>query len=93
MGWKVAVSLTLCTKLEIMYARPLPLLIGVLYKVQERKDQLMDKVGKMLAPKNKKFLPLLGYYWNFIMAADTNIRPGTNKAGQSEVLEVIEQNK
>jgi hypothetical protein len=65
----------------------------VLYKVQERKDQLTDKVGKMLAPKNQKFVPLLGYYWNFLMAADTNIRPGTNKAEQSQVLEVIEQNK
>jgi len=73
--------------------RPLPLLIGVLYKVQERKEQLTNDIGEILKKKNQQFVPLLGHYWHVIMAADATIRPGTSKVDQSQVLDVVQENK
>ena len=74
-------------------ARPLPLLIGVLYKVQERQESLASKTGTILPSDNQEVVPLLGYYWHMIMAADSNIRPGTTTVEQDKVKEVVEQNK
>lgn len=73
--------------------RPLPLLIGVLYKVQERQESLASKTGTILPSDNQEVVPLLGYYWHMIMAADSNIRPGTTTVEQDKVKEVVEQNK
>ena len=73
--------------------RPLPLLIGVLYKVQERKDRNMQKIGKVLKGKSKHVVPLLGYYWHVLMAADATIRPGTIDVEQEDVKNVLEKNR
>ena len=75
--------------------RPLPLLIGVLYKLQERQDAKgqNENMGKLLQPEENDVVPLLGYYWHVLMAADSNIRPGTNEVDQSMVMDVIEENK
>merc|ERR1719357_891928 len=75
--------------------RPLPLLIGVLYKLQERQDKKgqNENIGKLLQPAENDVVPLLGYYWHVLMAADSNIRPGTNEVEQSMVMKVIEKNK
>merc|ERR1711936_336839 len=76
--------------------RPLPLLIGVLYKLQERKDKLVEAAGEILHPaswKSQDLFQLLGYYWHILMAADSNFRSGTNDVKQEEVGAVIEQNR
>lgn len=73
--------------------RPLPLLIGVLYRVQERRDRLLHTIGSMLPGKNMQVVPLLGYYWHVLIAADSTIRPGTNNVTQKEVRDVIEKNR
>ena len=65
----------------------------MLYKVQERKDRLMKKIGHMLEGKSQHVVELLGYYWHVIMAAEANIRPGTDSVEQKEVKNVIDKNR
>ena len=69
------------------------MLIGVLYKLQERQDSLATNTGTVLQSRGQKAVPLLGYYWHMIMAADSNIRPGTTEVEQEQVMEVVKQNK
>eukprot|EP00092_Neocalanus_flemingeri_P009884 GFUD01010653.1.p1 GENE.GFUD01010653.1~~GFUD01010653.1.p1 ORF type:complete len:626 (+),score=162.41 GFUD01010653.1:56-1933(+) len=73
--------------------RPLPLLIGVLYKVQERKDRLMETTGRPLQGQSQDLVELLGYYWHVLMAAEENIRPGTSSVEQKEVKDVLDINR
>ena len=68
-------------------------MIGVLYKVQERQESLASKTGTMLSSNSQEVVPLLGHYWHMIMAADSNIRPGTTTVEQDQVREVVVQNK
>ena len=68
------------------------MLIGVLYKIQERKHSWKFNIGKQLYIEKENILALFGYYWHMLMAADLNIRRGTNNVEQSMVMDVIKDN-
>ena len=77
---------------KVSITRPLPLLIGVLYKIQERKQSQKFHIGRPLYNEKENVLALLGYYWHMLKAADFNIRRGTNDVEQSMVMNVIKDN-
>ena len=68
------------------------LLLGVLYKLQERTGKLKNKSGAMLSNQSKDIVTLIGYYWHLTLAAHT-IRSGTTDVDQEQVVDVVYQNK
>ena len=68
--------------------RPLPLLLGVLYKLQESLTHSVDGIGRNVEPvalDNKEdVVSLLGHYWQLIRAADSSIRYIDHDLGQDE---------
>ena len=75
-----------------IFVRPMSLLLGVLYKLQERTGKLKNKIGAMISTQSKDIVNLIGYYWHLTLAAHT-IRSGTTAVDQEQVLDVVYQNK
>ena len=72
--------------------RPISLLLGVLYKLQEKTNSLVSKSGTIFASKSKETVTLIGYYWHVTMAAHT-IRSGTTAVDQDQVVDMVYKNK
>ena len=72
--------------------RPLPLLLGILYKVQE---SLASSLEQMQTVQHEKVSEceelgtLLGHYWNLIRVADTSIRHVDSQHGDQEEEEEL----
>ena len=68
--------------------RPLPLLLGVLYKLQESLTHSLDGIGRNVAPvaldNKENVVSLLGHYWQLIRAADSSIRYIDHDLGQDD---------
>ena len=82
--------------LHFNHFRPLPLLLGVLYKVQKNvhhhHHHAEDYSDSM--KKNEELINTLAYFWNMIMAADESLRDGMESTEtDDEVRELMEKNK
>ena len=75
--------------------RPLPLLLGVLYKVQKNVHHRHHHVEAYSdSMKNEELINTLAYFWNIIMAADESLRDGMETIEtDDEVRELIKKNK
>jgi len=73
--------------------RPLPLLIGVLYKIQAKNDQFFKSGGQVMG-ETKDLMELLGYYWHVQHDAGKQLREGINGVkGRVEVEQLVNTNK
>ena len=86
------VILGFCDIRHIILPRPISLLLGVLYKLQEKTNSLVSKSGTIFASKSKEVVTLIGYYWHVTLAAHI-IRSGTTTVDQGQVVDMVYKNK
>ena len=73
--------------------RPLPLLIGVLYKMQARNDSFFKTGGQVLSDQ-RDLMELVGYYWHVQHHAGKLLREGINGVtGKDQIRELIKRNR
>ena len=68
--------------------RPLPLLLGILYKVQESLASSLEQIQAVqheTVSESEELSALLGHYWNLIRLADTSIRHVDHQEEEEEL--------